>query len=72
MTIGRLHNGSWGIDTNCFVCEPINDRGLQIPFWHDDERDVVTADFELPTASSGAPMLVLGGVILAVLDEAMA
>lgn len=72
MTLHRLHNEDWGFETNCFVCEPSNDRGLQIPFVHDDERRVVTAEFELPDAFSGAPTLVHGGVTLAVLDEAMA
>jgi len=72
MAIHRLHNENWGIQTNCFVCEPTNDHGLKIPFWHDDEREVVTAEFELATDFSGAPTLVHGGVTLAVLDEAMA
>lgn len=68
----RLHNDDWGYDTNCFVCEPGNDRGLQIAFFHDVERSVVTAEFELDDAFSGAPTLIHGGVTLAVLDEAMA
>lgn len=68
----RLHNDDWGIETNCFVCEPTNAAGLQIPFVHDTDRDVVTAEFELSRAFSGAPTLVHGGVILALLDEAMA
>ena len=72
MAIHRLHNENWGMETNCFVCEPSNDHGLQIPFWHDDELDVVTAEFELDHDFSGAPTLVHGGVTLAVLDEAMA
>jgi acyl-coenzyme A thioesterase PaaI-like protein len=72
MAIHRLHNEDWGFETNCFVCEPTNDRGLRIAFFHDDERHVVTAEFELPQAFSGAPTLVHGGVTLAVLDEAMA
>jgi acyl-coenzyme A thioesterase PaaI-like protein len=68
----RLHNDDWGIETNCFVCEPTNDAGLRIPFFHDTDRDVVVADVELSRAFSGAPTLVHGGVTLAVLDEAMA
>ena len=72
MTLHRLHNEAWGFETNCFVCEPKNQAGLQIPFFHDDERSVVTAEFELSDAYSGAPSLVHGGVTLAVLDEAMA
>lgn len=72
MTIHRLHNRDWGVETNCFVCEPSNASGLRIPFLHDDERQVVTADFELSSDFSGAPTLVHGGVTLAILDEAMA
>ncbi len=72
MAVHRLHNEDWGFETNCFVCEPSNERGLQIPFFHDDERAVVTAEFELSNTYSGAPTLVHGGVTLAVLDEAMA
>jgi acyl-coenzyme A thioesterase PaaI-like protein len=72
MTVIRLHNEDWGFETNCFVCEPCNDQGLRIPFFHDTERDVVFAEFELGNGFSGAPTLVHGGVTLAVLDEAMA
>ena len=68
----RLHNDDWGFETNCFVCEPNNIAGLRIPFFHDTDRDLVTAEFELSDTFSGAPTLVHGGVTLAVLDEAMA
>lgn len=68
----RLHNDDWGFETNCFVCEPSNIGGLQIPFFHDTERGLVTAEFQLTDTFSGAPTLVHGGVTLAVLDEAMA
>lgn len=72
MTIHRLHNESWGFETNCFVCEPTNEHGLRIPFFHDDELNVVTAEFELADTFAGAPTLVHGGVTLAIIDEAMA
>lgn len=72
MTLVRLHNEDWGYETNCFVCEPTNPAGLQIPFFHDDKRQEVQADFSLPDDFSGAPSLIHGGVTLAVLDEAMA
>jgi uncharacterized protein (TIGR00369 family) len=54
------------------VCEPTNDSGLRIPFFHDTEASLVTAEFTLGTAFSGAPTMLHGGVTLAVLDEAMA
>lgn len=72
MALVRLHNESWGFDSNCFVCEAKNARGLRIPFFHDDERDVVTADFTLDDTFSGAPTFVHGGLSLAILDEAQA
>ncbi len=72
MPLLRLHNDDLGYETNCFVCERSNDRGLQIPFFHDTDRNLVTAEFELSNAFSGAPAVVHGGVVLAVLDEAMA
>jgi acyl-coenzyme A thioesterase PaaI-like protein len=68
----RLHNEDWGFETNCFVCEPQNQHGLRIPFFHDTDRSLVVAEFELADAFSGAPTLVHGGVSLAILDEAMA
>jgi uncharacterized protein (TIGR00369 family) len=70
MALVRLHNETWGFDSNCFVCEPKNQLGLRIPFHHDDERDVVVAEFTLDNTFSGAPTLVHGGVTLAILDEA--
>ena len=72
MTLVRLHNDDWGYETNCFVCEATNERGLRIPFFHDDEADVVVAELHLGHAFSGAPTLLHGGIVLAVLDEAMA
>ena len=67
-----LTNARWGFESNCFVCEPGNAHGLRIPFFHDDETGVVTADFTLGPEHSGAPHYVHGGVLLAILDEAMA
>lgn len=68
----RLTNEQWGFSSNCFVCEPTNGAGLKIPFFHDEDRDVVTAEFELTDAFSGAPTYLHGGVSLAVLDEVQA
>jgi uncharacterized protein (TIGR00369 family) len=67
-----LHNEDWGFETNCFVCEPTNAVGLQVPFFVDPERGVVEAEFNLDAAYSGAPTFVHGGVTLAILDEAQA
>ena len=68
----RLRNERWGFESNCFVCEPRNVAGLQLPFELDDELGAVLCDFTLDGRFSGAPRLVHGGVLLAILDEAMA
>lgn len=69
-----LSNDQWGFESTCFVCEPRNVGGLRIPFSHviDDDEERVTASFSLDEQFSGAPSYVHGGVLLAVLDEAMA
>ncbi|MGH9128596.1 MAG: PaaI family thioesterase [Acidimicrobiales bacterium] len=72
MTLHRLDNSRWGFASNCFVCEASNPAGLRISFVHDDEAEVVTARLCLGDAFSGAPSYVHGGVVLAVMDEAMA
>jgi len=68
----RLHNDDFGYESNCFVCEQSNDAGLRVPFFHDTDRDIVTAEFALGGTYSGAPTVLHGGVTLALLDEAMA
>ena len=72
MPLRALDNSGWGFESNCFVCEPANDQGLRIPFFHDEEGERVTAEFTLGPEFSGAPSYVHGGLVLAVLDEAMA
>jgi acyl-coenzyme A thioesterase PaaI-like protein len=69
--IDRLEASRFGFDSRCFVCEPANPRGLQVPFFHDTDAEVVFATFDLPSEFSGAPTLVHGGVTLALIDEAM-
>ena len=72
MALRLLDNASWGFDSNCFVCEPTNPRGLGIRYSHDEEREMVVAEFTLGQEFSGVPRYVHGGVVLAVLDDAMA
>jgi len=72
VSVIAIHNEDWGFESNCFVCEPKNAHGLRVPFFHDTDADIVFADFELGREFSGAPSLVHGGLLLAVLDEAMA
>ena len=68
----RLRNERWGFESNCYVCEPRNEAGMQLPFEHDDELDAVVCEFDLGERFSGAPRFVHGGVLLSILDEAMA
>lgn len=68
----RLENSRWGFESNCFVCEAANPAGLGIEFFADTDAGAVVADFSLDQRFSGAPSYVHGGVVLAVLDEAMA
>jgi uncharacterized protein (TIGR00369 family) len=72
MAIRALDNAAWGFESNCFVCAPGNERGLRLAYAHDDSTGAVTAAFQLGEEYSGAPRYVHGGVLLAVLDEAMA
>ncbi|MEX0664485.1 MAG: hotdog fold domain-containing protein [Acidimicrobiia bacterium] len=70
--VQALDARQFGVDTSCFVCDPRNDRGLRVPFFHDTEAQLVFCDFELPAEFSGAPTLVHGGATLALIDEGMA
>jgi uncharacterized protein (TIGR00369 family) len=72
VAVHPLRNTQWGFETNCFGCEPGNERGLQIPFFHDDEAGLVFAEFTLGEEFSGAPAYLHGGITMTVLDEAMA
>jgi acyl-coenzyme A thioesterase PaaI-like protein len=67
-----LDNAAWGFASSCFVCDQANPRGLRVAFRHDTDRDVVWAEMTFGPDLSGAPRYVHGGVVLAVLDEAMA
>jgi acyl-coenzyme A thioesterase PaaI-like protein len=71
MPVEPLENSRWGFGTYCFVCEPRNPRGLQVPFSHDTDRDMVFAEFVLGAEFSGAPTYVHGGATLALIDEGM-
>ncbi len=72
MSVRPLKNERWGFASNCFACEPTNDAGLRIPFFHDTAAEIVFADFTLDDRFSGAPAYLHGGVTLTILDEAMA
>lgn len=67
----RLDAARFGFDSRCFVCDVENPRGLQVPFFHDTDADLVFAEFTMPAEFSGAPTLVHGGATLALIDEGM-
>jgi acyl-coenzyme A thioesterase PaaI-like protein len=67
-----LDNESWDFGTNCFVCEPKNERGLGIPFYVDRDEQRVYAEVTPETHHSGAPRFAHGGFNQALLDEGMA
>jgi acyl-coenzyme A thioesterase PaaI-like protein len=71
MPVEPLDASRFGFDSRCFVCDTTNERGLQVPFFHDTDAEIVFAEFELPAEFSGAPTLVHGGATLALIDEAM-
>ena len=72
MALHLLDNTAFGFPSDCFVCDPANAAGLRLRFVHDDEADKVVSDFSLGPSYSGAPRFVHGGLVLAILDEAMA
>lgn len=72
MALHPLQNTAFGFPSECFVCDPANPAGLRLAFSHDDEADKVVSDFTFGPQYSGAPRFVHGGLVLAILDEAMA
>lgn len=72
MALHPLENTAFGFPSECFVCDPANPAGLRLRFTHDDEADKVFSEFTLGPGYSGAPRFVHGGLVLAILDEAMA
>jgi len=72
VAVRALDNTAFGFPAACFVCDRANPNGLRLAFVHDDETDTVSSEFTLGPAYSGAPRFVHGGLVLAILDEAMA
>lgn len=54
----------------CFVCGRKNPHGLYMRF-HDNGRNEVYAEHTIPHAYQGYPGIVHGGVVAAILDEAV-
>jgi acyl-coenzyme A thioesterase PaaI-like protein len=61
----------WQAASGCFVCDPANRGGLQVPFYLDDDAGRITAEFWPEPRHAGLPALTHDGVITALLSEAM-
>jgi len=66
----RALPGSLPFGRDCFACGPDNPVGMHVPYEFVD--DAVEAVFTLDKRFSGAPRFVHGGLVMTVLDEAMA
>lgn len=55
----------------CFGCGKDNPDGMRLKFHHDEESDKFVANFRLPRRFTGPPRHAHGGIIAAILDEAM-
>ncbi len=55
----------------CFGCGKDNTEGMRLKFHHDQESDKFIAHFRLGRRFTGPPKHAHGGIIAAILDEAM-
>ena len=55
----------------CFICGPENPEGLGLTFFQDVAGNRVVADLTIPLKCQGPPGFAHGGLLAAVLDEAM-
>jgi uncharacterized protein (TIGR00369 family) len=62
--------GALPVGMNCFACGPDNPVGLKIDY--QQVGDTVEAEFVFGDLHSGAPGYVHGGILMTVLDDAMA
>ena len=68
----RLTRDDLAVDTCCYVCDPANEGGLHVAFYLDEEAGRVYADYTPTPVHEGAPGVIHGGVLGAILDDAMA
>ncbi len=68
----RLTRDDLVVETCCYVCDPANEDGLRIAFYLDEEAGRVLADCTPAATHEGAPGVTHGGVLGAILDDAMA
>jgi uncharacterized protein (TIGR00369 family) len=55
----------------CFVCGPDNPEGMRLVFTLDEERNTFVCHFNLGKRYTGPPGHCHGGIIAAILDDAM-
>ena len=55
----------------CFVCGPDNPEGMHLVFTLDEERNTFVCQFNLGPRYTGPPGHCHGGIIAAILDDAM-
>ena len=68
----RLTRDDLAVETCCYVCDPANEGGLGIAFYLDEEAGRVLAEYTPLATHEGAPGVTHGGVLGAILDDAMA
>jgi len=56
---------------NCFVCGPDNPEGMHLKFTLDEARQTFICQFSLSDRYTGPPGHCHGGIIAAILDDAM-
>ena len=60
------------VETCCFVCDPANEEGLHVAFYLEEDVGRVVAEYTPRAAHEGPPEVIHGGVVAAILDDAMA
>lgn len=68
----RLTRDDLAVETCCFVCDPANEEGLHVDFYLEEDVGRVVAEYTPSAAHEGAPDVIHGGVVGAILDDAMA
>ncbi len=54
---------------NCYVCGKSNDRGFQLTFFYNKEKNIIETEFFLDEHYIGYENIIHGGVISTILDE---
>lgn len=63
---------NWINDHNCFGCGRLNEHGLQLAFYPNEDGSGVWAPFTPTEAFEGYGGMIHGGIVCTILDEVMA